>query len=1375
MSTHEYQFEDLSISSVEDWWAEIGKLNKDDTTEYILNMTQVHAFDMIGIAVFSRRIVRLKRQENKSTITILPPINSSPAQHFFHETNILPALKSNDISFKGLSNKSPHYSFSANFESFKSIKDVNLYLSRPDNIFGVETEEQFKISNAKLKNIVLRELLENSFAHGGGDFVFFASAVVSKKFTSLPNELFNYDKAADQYLEIVASDLNQNNLEKTITSAFKNEKDWKQTIVEKLPKQSNVNLNKILYALEFSTTSNPERREEYLNKLLYSEEGTLGDKNISASQIATGLFHIHTIAKEFLGQMIIRFANVLVKVDFRSPSDAKITSKLTMRDSDNAVKVTKESGTVICLRIPLEDHATTFLPSNNRDRNTGSIEENFPKSDRKYKTIASYKNNQESNLQWANNLPRDIRELRHTHDVILDIKESDLTSKELSYIVLELISHNCPGYLYILLPSNSSYTLLKANFDQVDQAYTNRCILVPPDKRKEFFSNAKNIQAIKNHAEDYWERDGILHGKNKKELFLIEGKYYTDKFYDISTLLKNEQFSHEIQLIIECLITSIRPVLIIHNNTSFESIINEALTVLGQSNSIKQICFYRKIRMSTSLDIRRIAKKSDNILCLIDVLCTGSSLEKLLKYYAADKNTHIFSVIDARTDCNVRDKFKIEYSQEIFNLPIDSLHVDPIKAKTQIGKEQRAAKSIFRIDPITKSPNRLYTSQKDEVKFKDSLTITKNCFDAGSFSLGHRKKHAKHYLTYFDIISLLKIESEAIISFLANEFYNGVLTRNEPGDICIWVDGEFADLKTLTERAINKHRDIQRVAPIVSLNSAIKKKPDEQAKDILWVVLTGLSQGTTIQKVLKAAGLDGFARVRISVILNRSESAISEFYSSIGSYKSKRNSDDSKGREGEFELDVQPYLILNQPSYMEDRCPICTLQKQVTELANDSAIEFINISTTLDDIANELDKEAYSNGASKIFWEIIHFRIILERTRSNAEEQKQNLRDAIQTKEDLVRLIIAIGLTSKEKYIEDIVKDVLPNIEFHDQIAETFTSDFDTLKNHTVHFINGLIQYDKNYLLDNFSIFHGAFEKDINRFKTFLSICLLDQDVCFQYSVNNPTHHNSTDFEKEWQRFVANRNFSGPAIGQLANLLSLLSHTDQFSWLYVKNTIQKNVSTENCQNLIKKFIAKFQQAVFLLEKMESDWFSIDATQYNPEPQLKNITSDVLEVMQQFANSPDCTTDRNDFITDIDSKFNDLKKQADKIAKVTQFLIEDYQTTYENSLLNEFQFNCVKSNIAISCLDFEMILNALDNNNREHANACGYNLEIGKEEIGGRPFQTIFVKQNEPFREPKQLGELKTVRQMAIKYGGFLNMTPNDDAILKIALPIWPFK
>jgi hypothetical protein len=234
----------------------------------------------------------------------------------------VPLLRSSGLSaFKKFLNQSELFSY----EEKLSIPDACNKLLGGGNDVDL-------IRDGDLKEILLHELGENAFIHGQGKTVRYA---VSEFPVSNERKDHQYlsDFGGKSYIEVVVSDSGKGLL-KSLNDALP--ADYTPDIIIKDKSIIDKDLKTILYAFEFSSTSNEKSRKERLSKILKES------KDVTQA-VPTGLFYVAALSRLYGGQIIVRTGNLFVSIDNSISLQPQISLKR---------KLATIKGTHILVRVP---------------------------------------------------------------------------------------------------------------------------------------------------------------------------------------------------------------------------------------------------------------------------------------------------------------------------------------------------------------------------------------------------------------------------------------------------------------------------------------------------------------------------------------------------------------------------------------------------------------------------------------------------------------------------------------------------------------------------------------------------------------------------------------------------------------------------------------------------------------------------------------------------------------------------------------------------------------------------------------------------------------------------------------------------------------
>jgi hypothetical protein len=882
----------------------------------------------------------------KGGVTLIEPQKRAFASAIFTSTGIHAAFQSLGADIERSAAPSPGFRSGklATFQCFSTEDEYEKHVTSLDqrdalaNLLNTDTPPTF-VSSGNFHRIALRELLDNSFIHGHATNSFYvAFEAEAQPAPRLKHPIFShFGKSA--YLELCVGDSSDTNIVDTLFPHMGMEYSPRARGLKEISPLDDIE-KCILHAFEYGSTSNLERRR---NKVLSMLSGS--DEDIRC--IATGLYDVLTLAKIYRGQIIIRTAGRLGTLDYFGDSPHALPRVSFWRISKSH-QLAPLRGTMILLRIPLEDaedaqkYALPFpkkvlLPLKGREYPDYSLVLVAPApglsaSIDPVSLLADLERRTISECQSAS--------LNKVVVVLID--GLDIPSKTYGAL-LQLLLRVPRKMCGLVLVTHDKSNLLRAReqWDRfstaqgsgIDQILRFPSFLVLSDgdmapvsygKPDELESTTEDTSLIRfpfpgeitpfhafldrvrsQRLADLLKSDYVCHSGG---LFLIQSRYYTESFFEISKLLANETMRSTALLWLKSHIETISPATIIVNTPIFEELLKEAMPDWVARHSL----FLAKPDniMSTAL-YAMSASKGGRILFLIDVLCTGESLLiPLLEILSGSAELGILALVDARESAH--SYITIQKEERSVDTRILCCLREPVQILTDRPANVNV-KDVYVVDPITHSPTKYPLPESSGL---DTSTLLERAAKAGALGIGHYEKADKHYLYYLSLRDVfMEIENE-LREWLEGEAGELLTTPQEKhATTRVYCLDEGTALFTALEYVTRKHFA---TSPLLITKEKLFAPPiiKDPVADSVWFVLPAMASGTTLAHCLEYAVAIGAKKLRVSIVAARVEPGRLLFFQNIRRY---------------HDIDVRIRFMFDLPlvAYGERQCPACSLAGEI--------------------------------------------------------------------------------------------------------------------------------------------------------------------------------------------------------------------------------------------------------------------------------------------------------------------------------------------------------------------------------------------------------------------------------------------------------------
>lgn len=682
----------------------------------------------------------------------------------------------------------PYYSGSSSYdgieltmpESYGNIAQILNYQAegyiQRMNLMGASAK-----SVKNIFEIILFELVENIFIHADGACPHYAlshSLSSGKKSYSTYGLMTVFD-ANIQYVEIILGDLGSG-----INTKLKPYySDEKKQIID-LGKNNRKEERILTYAFDFFSTCDEEGRKARIDKLISDEV-----LKVKTSDIASGLFCVFQAARSNQGQFIVRTPQAILGFDFYSkPNNVHVTGR-----SNLGIKsLAPLPGTHYILRFPLtkrnfEESKRTIHAVQNQ------IEFDFNKTGAPEVVIpfSVYKNNYSASStidQALKAINEHLNFYRNIEGITLIMPPIiPLIAREISIFIVGLNSlYNGKRILIWCNPIVFSFftnefiersSILSQAFilggTYISDIILNKFALFEISEieksNKQLLNNfsvttkvlniiqASYISSLESILVRILKQKKILHEPGP---FLIEGKYYTEKFYEISKTLKDAEERRRVAewCFYQC--KEIPEILLVTAN-SLKLLSNELIGMMGQNGKAPEIIIFSEYKdASKVLSYKNKGKKG---IIIADVICRGKTVQDLLLWAFLLEIERIITIVDARDSLKIQqDFYHISVGKQKKFIPVNSI----VKDSIEIFNKPIKAERIFVIDKKTVSPTLHVRPSNTKISLFEMLNGPAK--EANALFSAHCEYKEKHYAYFLHLPKLTRTLSKQIKVWVKN-------------------------------------------------------------------------------------------------------------------------------------------------------------------------------------------------------------------------------------------------------------------------------------------------------------------------------------------------------------------------------------------------------------------------------------------------------------------------------------------------------------------------------------------------------------------------------------------------------------------------------
>jgi hypothetical protein len=423
--------------------------------------------------------------------------------------------------------------------------------------------------------------------------------------------------------------------------------------------------------------------------------------------------------------------------------------------------------------------------------------------------------------------------------------------------------------------------------------------------------NKDNITQIEKHTkfeiiENYLKSRPILH---QSEYYLIEGKYYTDTFFEISKIYDNSPLCELILDIFYERFLGDKPWGVFVLSQSIHSFIK---TIQHKFPDIKYYYYEGKSLEPMFIRASISANKDQPLILFTDVVCTGNDIRRLVQISTVPLKIYCF-VNAQKSGFNYVTSEKREGSLDVDIVSLAKQKIAPIK------KRPPRDKNILIIDKITHTPALFDTITQSE-EF-DAERITEIAVKAGALYHMHLDVDSRHYAIFFDFQKLLPALGDGLITWFDNSFNTIEKKGIAIQDVTVCFVEEEADRFETVYGYFNK-KSLNRLKYFTKDLLRINPKTSEKSKCV-WIILSAVSSGETLQQFLEAAShYDDLQLIHVSIVLARLESQKLAFFLNITSYK-------------DIPVQIEVLSFFPKPCFStEEGCSLCEAEALINKQKN---------------------------------------------------------------------------------------------------------------------------------------------------------------------------------------------------------------------------------------------------------------------------------------------------------------------------------------------------------------------------------------------------------------------------------------------------------
>lgn len=798
-------------------------------------------------------------------------------------------------------------SFFGFFHTFSTSNELTLYeeallANENKSKLWPHSSDLALVKDDTLKDILLRELVDNGFIHGEGLNVRF----VASEFPSDPNRkahriLNRLDGRA--YVEVVTSDSGQGILNKLTVP-----KGYEPDVIVSSHSLTESERT-IAYAFEFSSTGDEVGRQARINNLLQG-----GGKDIEF--VASGLWYVMRLAKKYAAQILVRTGTILVSLDCTG-------KKVVVESIQNQVHI---PGTHIVFRCPRDSQpiaARTQMPLTTSTvrqvtavalagirEQTSSDAEFILRALEKIETQLAKRIGEAITVILFDGLCVDHKafsllvmsigamERRGRPLLLAGLRRELLDSAQEEWRRIHssswknqsglrhAVTHQGVGMIGEDLISFGNFGDDAQPESTTIKKHANSHVgfVISEDDALAYYE--KSLVAV---LEERFDKPPIRHvGDENVRYYLIEKKYYTLEFFELAKL--------ERETATYVYAESWLSFVLQQQKVGVVFVIAEPLFGLAKNTANKLPgCkwFYATEGNDLSSFIQSILAKTrgKKLMLLTDVICRANQFQRYLSKTGSLDEIILGCLIDGRSCEEKHNYLSIDRTNQPSPVHIFSAMRHPIQTIDNLpsGVDFR---SIRIVDPITHRPTSYDCLDKPHFSPND---ILKYAVQSKAMFHGHFEFQGKHYQDFIFFKRLFPFITNDLYSFWQNALNDlASKCKLDKKDVAAF----YLDEKRGWEQIIVEFLATSGVASYSSISRTdLTAPPDSTAppsqsdpnkissnKSGLWFILPAITNGETVRLCLEYGRRLTPDFIYVSIILGRLDSARLSFYQNITQY-----------------------------------------------------------------------------------------------------------------------------------------------------------------------------------------------------------------------------------------------------------------------------------------------------------------------------------------------------------------------------------------------------------------------------------------------------------------------------------------------------------
>jgi hypothetical protein len=928
----------------------------------VFDLTQVEWIGHLPSTLLFSWAINLKKNHKPKHISIILPERShlSPQVHkALIEYGILRLLETYDIDVPYSSSPEPRAGLPLTV--IRSREDLwrTVEVSSNHLLSAVEFTESAREVIKDAFEVVIFELAENAFLHAGGSDAHYlvSLAEASGSIYGTRGVMAVFDQGTP-YLEINLGDFGpgiEHRLSRHMPKDY--EPPYPAPIISGRRHRKYSRAERILaYAFEFSSTSDRAGREARLESLLsnnpHIEDGILPD------EVASGLFCVLEVARSRQGQLIIRTPKGILSLDFTSGSSVPVlkgNKELGIKEIGRLI------GTHYLLRLPLS------IPPAQRPSISTQIELDVRAPlDIDIVTAFRIPNKSQSMANIVNLaisvVDRHLNRKRMINGISVVMPSPiPLPTRAMALFigVLRSISHGNRTIIWLepraiaAAPRNIAAKVKRFRFG-------GQPIVLGDLLENKFYlpwksmSTVLNVQSYIQGGKDYSSLDAKLltvirrlyTTKLQEDLavllrnesvrhspgpFLIEGKYYTDVFYEVGKALEDP--SHIVAFAEWFLLQIINradediPDLLISTSVTINRVLGDIGDLIHRTRGKVPVVIKSPDSASAIWVVNELLPYAGKkAIVVTDVICRGEQIEDFLSIVISSRVNieGVFVFVDARDDNKMGKPILLHISHSI-SVPVISVveeqilpHEQPTVAGANVNEEER----VYVIDQKTHAPTLYVRPYKPQLSFFELINdiVPKS----GGLYWGHLSSKGKHYEFFLDfprLFAALRLHIERWIKEQINLVEEISKGKREPWHACVYnPDGSLTWLRDFIP-SINQSPTVRFITRF-QLDAPAPPLEGEKAAQGRWlVIMPAIASGDTARRCIEFVSRHEPRSIIVLCVTSRMEPQHLSFMMQIPMY-----------RDAQLRLACFLEFPFGAHDPNEGKCPFCTEVAELTSI-----------------------------------------------------------------------------------------------------------------------------------------------------------------------------------------------------------------------------------------------------------------------------------------------------------------------------------------------------------------------------------------------------------------------------------------------------------